>query len=55
MLGLKELITYLWEHDGNSLKWMLAAYLAIGIVELIFSKRRLFLEPELAWTLHESP
>ncbi len=36
------LIAYLWEHDGNSLKWMLAAYLTIGIVELIFSERRLF-------------
>jgi len=39
------LITYLWGHDGNSLKWMFMAYLAIGIAELVFSKRRLFLKP----------
>jgi len=39
------LITYLWGHDGNSLKWMFMAYLAVGITELIFSERRLFLKP----------
>ncbi len=38
------LIAYLWKHDGNSLKWMFVAYLTIGIIELIFSKRRLFLK-----------
>ena len=39
------LITYLWKHDSNSLKWMLMAYLMIGIAELVFSERRLFLKP----------
>jgi len=39
------LITYLWKHDSNSLKWMFMAYLMIGVAELIFSERRLFLKP----------
>lgn len=39
------LIGYLWSHDGNSLKWMLSAYLTVGVAELMFSQRRLFMKP----------
>jgi len=39
------LIAYLMEHDGISLEWMCLAYLAIGITEIAFSERRLFLRP----------
>jgi len=38
------LITYLWGHDDNSLKWMFIAYLTIGVAELVFSERRLLLK-----------
>ncbi len=37
------LIAYLWRYDGNSLKWMLVAYLAISAAEFLFSERRLFI------------
>ncbi len=39
------LIIYLWKHDGHSLQWMLLAYLAVTIAELLFSARRLFMKP----------
>jgi len=41
MLSWMALITYLWRHDMNSLKYLLSAYVIIIVAELLFSKRRL--------------
>jgi len=42
LLSWAALVIYLWNHDSQSLHWLLVAYLAIASAEFLFSKRRLF-------------
>jgi len=39
------LCVYLWQHSHNSLRWIVAFYIGVTLLEFLFSQRRIFLNP----------